>query len=63
MVAPFTGAWIEMCISSCEIKSKIYTVKVTVKRVKNKYVVINGDYTQLTVYDVWSYVKISDKLN
>ncbi|MCI7201166.1 hypothetical protein [Megasphaera elsdenii] len=35
-----------------KLNQKIYTVKVTVKRVKNKYVVINGDYTQLTVYDV-----------
>lgn len=39
-------------LAPVKLNQKIYTVKVTVKRVKNKYVVINGDYTQLTVYDV-----------
>lgn len=39
-------------LAPVKLNQKIYAVKVTVKQVKNKYVVINGDYTQLTVYDV-----------
>lgn len=39
-------------LAPVKLNQKIYAVKVTVKRVKNKHVVINGDYTQLTVYDV-----------
>lgn len=59
------GIWVESHVDShgkaeqvmrvlapVKLDQKIYAVKVTVKKVKNKYIVINGEYTQVTVYDI-----------